>query len=307
VHGPSNPRSDHNLGVTAVLVAVTAWGMTSVIIKSIDMGAIAIAFWRFLLYAAMLTGWMIARGARLTRRMLWTAAPGGMLLTGDVLLFFTAVKVTNVVNATTIGALQPLVIAVFATQLFGEHITRREIAAALVAIAGVVVIVTQSAGTPEWSGAGDLAAVGALFCWSGYFVVAKRLSGRLTPIQFTAGTSWWVAVIALPVGFVFGQDMSPPTASDWPYLILLLFVGGVLGHSLMNWGIPRLPLWLSSTLTLLIPVLASLAAWVFLDEPLTAIQLVAMAVVVAALAVIVTAQSAPAPLQPADCPTDAVT
>ena len=41
--------------------------MTSVIIKSIDMGAIAIAFWRFLLYAAMLTGWMIARGGRLTR------------------------------------------------------------------------------------------------------------------------------------------------------------------------------------------------------------------------------------------------
>ena len=114
-------------------------------------------------------------------------------------------------------------------------------------------------------------------------------------------------MFALPIGFVVGQDMSPPSASDWPYLILLLFVGGVLGHSLMNWGIPRLPLWLSSTLTLLIPVLASLAAWLFLDEPLTAIQLVAMAVVVAALAVIVTAQSAPAPLQPADCPTDAVT
>jgi drug/metabolite transporter (DMT)-like permease len=307
VRAPSNPRSDHNLGLIAVLVAITAWGMTSVIIKSIDMNAIAIAFWRFLLYAAMLTGWMIARGGRLTRRLLWTAAPGGLLLSGDVLLFFTAVKVTNVVNATTIGALQPLVIAVFATQLFGEQISRREIAAAIVAIAGVVVVVTQSAGTPEWSGAGDLAAVGALFCWSGYFIVAKRLSGTLTPIQFTSGTSWWVAVIALPVGLIFQQDMSPPAASEWPPLILLLVVGGVLGHSLMNWGIPRLPLWLSSTLTLMIPVLASLAAWVFLDEPLTAIQLAAMGVVVAALAVIVTAQSVPAPLQPADCPSDAVT
>ena len=74
----------------------------------------------------------------------------------------------------------------------------------------------------------------------------------------------------------------------------------------MNWGIPRLPLWLSSTLTLMIPVLASVAAWVFLDEPLTVIQLVAMGVVVGALAVIVTAQSAPVPLQPADSPTDAV-
>ena len=49
-------------------------------------------------------------------RLLWKAAPGGLLLSGDVLLFFTAVKLTNVVNATTIGALQPLVIAVFATQ-----------------------------------------------------------------------------------------------------------------------------------------------------------------------------------------------
>jgi probable blue pigment (indigoidine) exporter len=163
-----------------------------------------------------------------------------------------------------------------------------------------VVVVTQSAGTPEWSGAGDLAAVGALFCWSGYFVVAKRLSDRLGPLEFTTGTAWWVAAIALPVGFVFQQDMSLPSRSDWPWLILLILVGGVLGHYFMNWGIPRLPLWLSSTLTLMIPVLASLAAWVFLDEPLTAIQLVAMAVVVGALAVIVTAQSAPTAVHPAD-------
>jgi drug/metabolite transporter (DMT)-like permease len=307
VRAPTERHADHNLGLVAVLVAVTAWGMTSVIIKSLDMDAIAIAFWRFLLYGAMLTAWMVARGGTLSFRLLKASAPGGLLLSGDVILFFTAVKVTNVVNATTIGAMQPLVIAVFATHLFGERISRREIAAAVVAIAGVVVVVTQSAGTPEWSGAGDLAAVGALLCWSGYFIVAKRTSDTLTPIQFTTGTSWWVAFVALPVGFVFGQDMAPPAASEWPALILLLLVGGVLGHSLMNWGIPRVPIWLSSTLTLLIPVLASLAAWVFLDEPLTAVQLVAMGCVVAALAVIVTAQSVPAPLQPADCPTDAVT
>ena len=300
MHGPAEQHAEHRLGLIAVIVAITAWGTTSVIIKSIDMNAVAIAFWRFLIYAIGLTVWMIARGGKLTRRLLWTAAPGGLLLSGDVLLFFTAVKVTNVVNATTIGALQPLVIAVFATQLFGEKISRREIGAAIVAIAGVVVIVTQSAGTPEWSGAGDLAAVGALFCWSGYFVVAKRLSDRLTPLEFTSATSWWVAAIALPVGFAFQQDMSPPSGDDWAWLLLLIFVGGVLGHYLMNWGIPRLPLWLSSTLTLMIPVLASVAAWLFLDEPLTAIQLVAMGVVVGALAVIVTAQTTPAPVPAAE-------
>jgi drug/metabolite transporter (DMT)-like permease len=307
VRAPTKQHSDHNLGLIAVIVAITAWGTTSVIIKSIEMNAIAIAFWRFLIYAVALTIWMTARGGRLTWGLLKMSAPGGVLLSGDVLLFFTAVKVTNVVNATTIGALQPLVIGVAATQIFGERISRREFGAALVAIGGVVVIVTQSAGTPEWSGAGDLAAVGALFCWSGYFVAAKRVSNRLSPIEFTTGSSWWVAAISLPIGFLFQQEMSPPTGSDLRWLLLLIFVGGVLGHYLMNWGIPRLPLWLSSTMTLMIPVLASVAAWIFLDEPLTWIQVAAMGVVVAALAVIVTAQSTPAPLQPAGSPTDAVT
>ncbi len=74
----------------------------------------------------------------------------------------------------------------------------------------------------------------------------------------------------------------------------------------MNWGISTVPLWLSSTLTLLIPVLASIAAWIFLDEALTVPQLMAMGVVVGALAVIVSAQTNPTPLHPSDSPADAV-
>ena len=118
MRSPADAASDHKLGLDRrSLVADHAHGAcTSVIIKSIDMDAIAIAFWRFLIYAAMLTVWMHVRGGRLTWRLLWLSAPGGLLLSGDVILFFTAVKLTNVVNATTIGALQPLVIAVFATQ-----------------------------------------------------------------------------------------------------------------------------------------------------------------------------------------------
>jgi drug/metabolite transporter (DMT)-like permease len=306
VSTPPVSHSEQRLGLVAIGVAISAWGVTGVIIKSIDMDAIAIAFWRFLIYAALLTAWMYARGGSMSWRVLRIAAPGGILLSLDVILFFTAVKHTNVVNATTIGALQPLVIAGFASRLFGERIRGREIVAALVAIAGVIVVITQSSGTPEWSGAGDLAAVGALFAWSGYFVFAKRSNAELTPFEFTTGSAWWTAAVALPAGFAFGQDMSAPPESEWVPLIALLLIGGVLGHTLMNWGISKVPLWLSSTLTLLIPVLASIAAWVFLDEPLTAAQLVAMGVVVGALAVIVTSQTAPTPLQPTDSPADAV-
>lgn len=280
-------------GLPAVTVAVAAWGVTGIIIKSIDMGSVAVVFWRFLLYAVLLTVVMRVRGRRITRRILIGSLGGGLLLTADVAFFFTAVQLTSIVNATTIGALQPVVIAVYATRFLGERIRPREYGAALVAMVGVVVVVTRSSGNPEWSLGGDLAAVGALLAWSGYFIVAKRISGRLSPLEFTVGSGWWVAVFSLPLGLVVGQDMSVPPGSEILPLLALLIAGGVLGHSLMNWGIPRLPLWLSSTMTLLIPVFASFSAWLVLGESLDVWQVLAMVVVLASLTVVVLAQGRP--------------
>lgn len=293
-------------GLAAIGAAVAAWGATGVIIKSIAMDPIAIAAWRFLLYALLLTGWLYARNGRLSMRILRGSVAGGAFLAADVMLFFTAVQLTNIVNATTIGALQPVLIAVFATRVLGERIHPREYVAAAVAITGVVVIITQSSGTPEWSGLGDLAAVGAVLTWTGYFIVAKRSAGTLTPLEFTVGTGWWVAVFSFPTGLIIGQDMSPPPSSELLAVLALLLVGGLLGHSLMNWGLPRLPLWLSSTMTLLIPVFASVTAWIFLGEALTVWQVIAMAVVLAALAVVVIAQSRPTPVLPPQAPVEPV-
>lgn len=293
--GAIAPRPELHLGLAAMGVAITAWGITGVLIKAIDMDAIAIAFWRFGIYATIFTIYVRSRGGRVDRRVLRASMPGGLFLSGDVILFFIAVKSTNVVNATTIGALQPLLLALVATKLFDERIRPREVVAALFAIAGVVTIVVQSAGTPEWSPAGDLAAVGALFCWSSYWVTAKRSHTRLTPMEYTAGTGWWVAVMALPIGLLAGHDMSVPPVGEWLSLAALIVAGGVLGHAMMNWAIVRVPLWLGSTLTLLIPVFSSIAAWIFLDESLTAIQLIGMAVVIAALTAIVSSQRSPVP------------
>jgi drug/metabolite transporter (DMT)-like permease len=60
----------------------------------------------------------------------------------------------------------------------------------------------------------------------------------------------------------------------------------------MNWSLSRIPAWLGSTLTLAIPVTATVMAWVFLGEEVVALQFVGMAVVLVALGVIVLGQSA---------------
>ena len=141
---------------------------------------------------------------------------------------------------------------------------------------------------------GDLAAVGALFAWTGYLVMSKRSSGRMTSMEYTLGTGFWTAAVSLPVGLIAGQDMSIPAASECLVLTVLVVVGGGLGHSMMNWALTRIPLWLGSIVTLMIPVVSSLTAWVFLGEALDTLQVVAIVGVVVALAAVVTGQQSPA-------------
>ena len=290
------------IGVVGAAIAVSAWGTTGVLIKAIDLDPVAISFYRFTLYSALVAVVMSLRGRPPGWRALIVAAPGGLFLGGDVVLFFTAVKMTSVVNATTIGALQPILVLAIAARMFSERITGREIAAAAGAIAGVIVIVSRSSGTPQWSGTGDLAALGALFCWTGYLVMAKKAAGQITPSQYTIGTGFWTAVVSLPVGLIAGQDMSVPNPGEWGELLVLVMVGGLLGHSVMNASLPRIPLWLGSVMTLLVPVVASLIAWAALGEALDAVQIGAIVAVVGALAIVVLSQQQPTPVTPPQAP-----
>jgi drug/metabolite transporter (DMT)-like permease len=288
---PDTDRDELPAGLIGAALAVTAWGAGSVITKGIDMGGLAVAVYRFWLYSALLLVWMRARGTPFRFRVLRQSMWGGIALGIDVALFFSAVKLTNVVNATLLGSLQPLVVGVVAARFFGERIRPRDAAWSLVALVGVVGVVVASNGTPAWSARGDLLAAGAMLAWSAYFIASRESRRRLTSTEFTAGTALWAAAINTPLAVAFGQDLSLPEPETLGLLVAMTVLAGLVGHSLMNWSLVRIPLWIGSTFTLLIPVTSSLLAWVFLDEALNGAQAGAMALVLISLAAIVRGQA----------------
>jgi drug/metabolite transporter (DMT)-like permease len=175
-------------------------------------------------------------------------------------------------------------------------VRRSDVGLGLLALGGVVVIVLAGTNSGDASLWGDLAAVGALLSWSGYFVFAKRADGRVSPTDYTLAAALIVALVNAPLALVFGQSLAWPAAVDWFWLLVMAIGAGVLGHNMMNWSIVRIPLWLGSTMTLLVPIISSAIAWLVLDEPLNAVQIVAMLVTVGAIAVLIRSQSTPAPV-----------
>ena len=283
---------DTTAGLFGAAVAVCAWSAGTILAKGIEMGGLAIGAYRFWMFSVLIVMWMAVRRTPFSWRVMKQCAWGGVALGSDIALFFSAVKLTSIVNATIIGSLQPILVGVVAAKFFGETIRARDAAWSVVALVGVVVVIGASADDAVSDWRGDLLAVGALLSWSGYFIASKQSKAKMTSVEFTAGTSVWSGIICTPLGFLFGQDMSVPSAKNIGLLLVMIAVSGIVGHVLMNWSLVRIPLWVGSTFTLLIPVFSALLAWVFFDEGIRLVQGVAMAaVVIGSLAVVVRGQS----------------
>ena len=280
------------MAIAAAAVAVSTWGLSGVIAKSIeDMGGIVIAGYRFIIYGVVVSLLMAGRGKPLTMRVMRASMGGGIALGLGAALFFSSVKLTTVANASLINTLQPIMVGAVSARFFGERIKRRDVLLALVAIVAVATVAFGATGSPKWSLTGDLLAVASTFAWAGHFIFSKLAQGVISSNEYTLGAAMWCGLINLALAPVFGQSLAWPSRSSWVGILVLAFGAGVLGHMMMNGSIRQIPLWVASTMTLVIPVVSATAAWIFLDEPLTAVQLGAMAVVLLALGGIVSSQT----------------
>jgi drug/metabolite transporter (DMT)-like permease len=259
-------------GLAAAVVAVIAWGFGGVLVKLTAMEGLALSFARLWLgFLVMLPVMVVAR-----RRLTWVAlrrsALGGLFLGSDVVLFFSSLKLTSVADVTLIGALQPALVLLVAGPWFGERVGIREVGWTIAAVAGTGVVIAGAAGTPAWSPLGDLLAVGALFAFTGYFLVTKRARQSVGTLEYMTGVMLVAALVATPLALASGQDLRPGRAVDWLWLAVFVLVPGAGGHALMGWAQRYVDVSVTSLVVVGMPVVAAVAALVVLGEPLTVPQ-----------------------------------
>ncbi len=279
-------KTDRTLGIGGALVSAIAWGASGVIAKAIDMGGLAVVSYRFWLSTVAFFGFMAISGRLPSRATFKAATPGGLALAADVALFFSAVKLTTVANATVLAAMQPLLMMYLGTKLLGERVGRGKVGWSVIALVGVGLLVFGSSGLEQWNPLGDLFAIGALIAWTGYMFFSKSTQGSVTPLEYTAITGLISAVVCTVLALMFGQDLSWPTARSWLLLSVMAFGSGLCAHLLMNWALTRIPVWLGSATTLIIPTAATGMAWLWLGESITDIQMAGILVTLVAVAAI---------------------
>ena len=292
-------------GTMAVLLAVSVWGVVAVVTRFVDqVNGLVLAFHRLWIGAVATLLVFYATGRRLSWRTIRMSIPGGLAFGGDIVLFFSALRHTTVANATVVGALQPALVMLVAGRMFGEPVTVGIVGWSVTAIVGVAVVVYGSSGAPVWSVTGDLLAVGALFAWTLYFIASKQVRRELAPFEYLAAMLIVATVAIAPIALLFGGPLDPGGLHNWAWICLLAIGSGGIGHLLINWAHDHIDLAVMSLLTLAVPVFAVVSAAIFLDEGVTWVQVLGMAIVLGALGVVTvtTARAVPA-LEPEDLAT----
>src|SRR5215211_5484185 len=159
------------LPLLAVALAVFAWGFGPLFVKGIDASASTIVFWRVLIGTAIAVGFAYLVGGRITWRLLVIAFPAGVCFAFSFIFAFASFQETSIVNATLIPALQPALILLLATRMFGER--RSGVELAFAALAGVLVVVA-GASSDGASLEGNVFAVVNLLVFTAYFLLGKR-------------------------------------------------------------------------------------------------------------------------------------
>ena len=101
-------QGDRKNGIPAAAIAMVGWAASGVIAKGItELGALAVVFWRMWIYAVIVILFLKIRGTPLKKESFRGSWKGGVALGADIMLFFSALRLTTVANATVIGSCQP--------------------------------------------------------------------------------------------------------------------------------------------------------------------------------------------------------
>lgn len=265
------------VGLGAVLLL---WGLGPPISKLISAPPLTASFTRLWTSSIAMIAMQLAQGNRPTRAALRTSLIGGLAFGVNSLVFFYALANASIATITVIGSLQPAIVMLGASKLFGERATRWVIGWTGVAILGAVVAVLGAGAAVHTNAVGIACSVGSLLAMGVYFLASKQARATLGAGEYVMGVMIWASLLVTPVVALGGGlgHFDALDRHDWFWLAVMLVGPGVGGQLIMGWAVRFVPVSLSAMILLGATVVSIVAAWPIHGEQPTLVQLLGGAI-----------------------------
>ena len=262
-----------SVALLALCGGAVAIAFAPIFVRLSYVGPSATAFWRLTLALPALWLWMIVEGqGRDTfRRPLSSADYGrlsvaGLFFAGDLAVWHWSIRLTSVANATLLANFAPIFVALGGWLFFRQGVGLTFLLGMSTALVGTTLMVGTSFQVSVQHLWGDVLGLITAMFYAGYILSVKRLRGEFSAATIMAWGGAVTSAALFPVAFLSGEHLLPSSSLGWRPLIGLALISQVGGQGLIAYALAHLPAAFSSLTLLLEPVMATVFAWLILNE-----------------------------------------
>lgn len=275
------------IGIGLVNLATLTWATNMTLGRLLrdDVGPLTLAAARFLV-ASVLFAFLLQRRPGTERRIDHGHAGGGLFTRHRLLLLamglcgvvafaptlYLGLRFTTTVNATLINGLGPLITGLLAALLIREPMTKRQVVGAIVAMAGIIILISGGS-LLFWRSMqiniGDIIMVGAVTLWGLYSVLGRQVMHHRSALSATAFSTFLGLPLLLLVA-AWEVSVLPPDLRP-ELLLAMLYIGifpTVIGFLAWNEGVRRLGSSGAMVFYNTLPLYGVLLGFLILDEAL---------------------------------------
>ena len=267
-------------GIAMVTIAAASWGTWSLFLRPTGLPGSVAAPLVFLLMAVFAAPLALRDPKTPTwdrSAVVWLAA----YIVFDALnlvCFFGAIDTTTVALAVLSHYLAPMIVAIAAPHVDGVRVPGAWIAA-LVALAGLVIVLEPWREPPRGAVLGVALGASSAVCYAGNVFCLRRVAQKLGPSRAMALHALGAGLLLLPFGITAFDRITP---SGFAYLAVGAATLGALSGIVYAIGLVRIGSARAAILAFVEPVVAVVCGILAYGEPFSPLSLVGAALILAA-------------------------
>lgn len=269
-------------GVLAVIGLVVAFSLSSTLVKRAESPGVLLAFWRMVTVSVVWNVLLWTTGRRVTWANVRQVFLPGILFGLNLAVFFAGATHNSVANAALIGALAPFFIVPVGALIFRERFDPRALVFAVVAFAGVALVLLSAPPGGDASTEGNVFGALAMLLLVAYVSTTKRFRRDMDVTTFMATICPIAALAVLPLALAHG-DVFSLSRTGWTYMLILTFTSGVAAQGLLVFSQKSIQIGTISISQVIQPALAVVWSFLLLAEVVNGRQVAGILTVVLGL------------------------
>ena len=255
-------------------------------VRLADTGPVSAGFWRLALAIPFFALLARANGQRLggvPRGVLLAVMAGGIFFALDLSSWHLGIELTRLGNATLFGNSGSILIVAWGLFVLRRAPRANEWLAFAAAIVGSAILLGRSLEIDHTTLVGDLLCLLAGFLYTFYILLAQK--GRETLGSWSL--LFWSSLAGLPVmvgvALALGEPFWP---TDWTPVVALSITSQLIGQGLLVFALRHFSPLVVGLALLTQPVVSVAVGWVWVDEGLSPLDAIGMALVAAGLVLV---------------------